>query len=130
MLCDSFDICGHMCPATQHRGSDPIDDIFISAEIKVERSGYLAFGDGPGDHRGIFADICQDSLFGGEFQKIHRLPARRLVCSNPKVVERFNKLFAQKLEEYHVPERLENYVSDLIDCSQLRMLKNMKNLII
>lgn len=98
---------GHMCPATQHRGSEPIDDIFISADIKVKKSGYMEFGDGPGDHRGIFADICQDSLFGGEFHKIHRIPARRLVCTNIQVVERFNKLFAEKLTLHNVPERLE-----------------------
>ena len=98
----------HMCPATQHRGSEPIDDIFVSRGVKVNRTGYLPFGDGPGDHRAIYADICQESLFGGEFQKIHRLPARRLISTNYKVVEKFNKLFNERLGASNVHERIEN----------------------
>lgn len=98
---------GNFCPATQHKESDPIDDIFISPGIRVKKAGYLPFGDGPGDHRAIYVDLCQDNLFGGEFHKIHRLPARRLISTNEKVVTRFNELFNKKLKEHNVHERME-----------------------
>ena len=98
---------GEFCPATQHKGSDPIDDIFISPGIKVKKSGFLPFGDGPGDHRAVYADLCQQSLFGGEFHKIHRLPARRLISTNERVVEKFNQLFNNKLKEHNVHQRME-----------------------
>ena len=38
---------------TYQRGSEPIDGIFVSANIEVEASGYLPFGDAPSDHRVI-----------------------------------------------------------------------------
>ena len=84
---------GNFCPATPG--------------IRINKSGYLPFGDGPGDHRAVYVDLCQDSLFGGEFHKIHRLPARRLISTNEKVVEKFNELFNKKLQEHNVHERME-----------------------
>ena len=98
---------GNFCPPTQHRGSEPIDDTFVSQGIKIHRSGYIPFGDGPGNYRALYADIYQDSLFGGDFHKIHRLPARRLISTNAKVLEKFNKLFEQKLQEHDVHARME-----------------------
>ena len=74
----------------------------------MKKSGFLPFGDGPGDHRAVYADIFHQSFFGGEFHKTHRLPARRLISTNEKVVERFNKLFNTKLQEHNVHQRLEN----------------------
>ena len=97
---------GHRCPPTQHSNSIPIDDIFISRNVPVFKSGYLRFGDGPGDHRGLFVDVDSRSLFGGSFHHIHRLPARRLVSSNPTVAERFNKLFDEKLTLGNVHNRI------------------------
>ena len=44
-------------PPTYHRGSDPIDGIFISKELDPSRSGYLDFGELPGDHRGLWMDL-------------------------------------------------------------------------
>ena len=38
---------------TYQRGSDPIDGIFISANIEIQSAGYLPFGDAPSDHRAI-----------------------------------------------------------------------------
>ena len=98
---------GHRGPATQHKGSHPIDDIFLSRGIQVSRAGYLPFCDGPGDHRALYADIDFNSLFDGDFLQIHRQPARRLIPTNPTVVEKLNKLFDEKLEEHRVHERME-----------------------
>lgn len=73
----------------------------------MRKSGYLRFGDGPGDHSGIFADIDLRSLFGGNFHQSHRVPACRLVSTNPTVADRFNKLFDEKLTLGNVHNRME-----------------------
>lgn len=98
---------GHRCPPTQHMGSSLIDDIFVSRGISVKKSGFLPFRDGPGDHRALFSDIDAISLFGGEFQRIYRLPGRRLISSNKKVVEKFNRLLDEKLTLGNIHERME-----------------------
>ena len=98
---------GNHCPPTQHSGSTPIDDIWVSRDIHPTRTGYMSFCDGPGDHRALYLDINSDHLFGGDFHKIHRIPARRLVSSNPKVVEKFNALLDEKLTLHNVHQRME-----------------------
>ena len=109
-------------PNTYHRGSAPIDDIYMSDEISFVRCGYLAFGDGPGDHRGIYIDINKKSLIGNSLHSIHRQQARRLISSNKRVADKFNKLFEQQLNRNHVMERmhqLDNHCQDSITPEQI-----------
>ena len=94
-------------PPTQHRGSTPIDDIFVSDDINIVKTGYLAFGDDPGDHRGIYIDVTRESLVGSPIHKIMKSQGRRLISTNDKVVRKFNKLFTDQLERNHVCERME-----------------------
>ena len=47
----------HGTQPTYQRGSDPIDGIFVSANIKAQAAGYLPFGEGPSDHRGIWVKV-------------------------------------------------------------------------
>ena len=56
----------YMVPQTQQNGSQPIDDIFISADIQCSRSEFCGFGEGPGDHRYVFADLDCESVLGME----------------------------------------------------------------
>ena len=84
---------GNNPPPTQHKGSTPIDDIYVTQNVMIDKAGYLPFGDGPGDHRGLYVDINLQNLVGGDFHKIHRQQARRLISSNARVSEKFNALF-------------------------------------
>ena len=94
-------------PPTQHRGSVPIDDIYMSHDINTVRSGFLPFGDGPGDHRALYVDVTKKSLIGTSIHDIHRQQARRLVTSDKRTVDKFNNLFQQQLDRNHVIERME-----------------------
>ena len=60
---------GPNTPPTQHSGSVVIDDIYVTPNLVVGKSGYLPFGDGPGDHRGLYVDIQIQSLIGGNIKK-------------------------------------------------------------
>ena len=94
-------------PPTQHRGSTPIDDIYLSHDIHIVKTGYLAFGDGPGDHRALYVDVSKKSLMGNSLQEIHRQQARRLVTSDQNTVLKFNTLFQKQLNRNHVLERMD-----------------------
>ena len=62
---------GNTPPPTQQKGSFPIDDIYVSGNVLIDKAGYMPFGDGPGDHRGLYIDVNLQNLVGGEFHKIH-----------------------------------------------------------
>ena len=94
-------------PATYHRGKEPIDDIFVTKNIGISRAGMFAFGDGPGDHRGLYVDINMESFIGVDEYKVQRMQARRLISTNPLVTEKFNRLFEQQLQRNHVHEQMD-----------------------
>lgn len=73
----------------------------------ISKSGYMPFRDGPGDHRGLYIDVNLQNLAGGDYHKIHRQQARRLISSNSRVADKFNLLFQAKLDRNHVSERIE-----------------------
>ena len=98
---------GTNVPPTQHSGSVAIDDIYITPNLQVGKAGYLPFGDGPGDHRGLFVDIHIQSIVGGEYQKIHRQQARRLISTDVRVAEKFNSLFDEQLRRNNIHQRME-----------------------
>ena len=49
--------------ATYHRGQDPIDGIFVSANLQFQDSGYLPFSETPSDHRGIWVKVKEEDVF-------------------------------------------------------------------
>lgn len=98
---------GNSPPPTHQKGSAPIDDIYVTRNIMIDKAGYMPFGDGPGDHRCLYVDVNLQNLVGGDFHKIHRQQARRLISSNTKVCDRFNALFQCQLDRNHVCERIE-----------------------
>ena len=93
-------------PPTFNRGRYQIDDIFVSMSISVSQCGMLPFGDGPGDHRGVFIDVPIIEVEGSNRDRIVRIPKRKLISSNPKVVKKFVNLFLQQLSRNHIIERV------------------------
>ena len=98
---------GTNTPPTQHSGSVAIDDIYVTHNVLTGKCGYLPFGEGPGDHRGLFVDVNLQSLIGGEFQKVHRQQARRLISTDVRVSKKFNDLFDAQLQRNNVHVRME-----------------------
>lgn len=78
-------------PPTYHRGSEPIDGIFVSKELSPSRSGYLDFGELPGDHRGIWIDIPNIQVLGYKMKDIIKAKARRLKLDDPRVINKYLK---------------------------------------
>lgn len=56
---------------------------------------------------GFFLDLKESLLFGTSLQAIHRLPARRLLSTNAKVVDKFNTLFEAQLQRHNMGPRIQ-----------------------
>ena len=94
-------------PATYHRGTEMIDDILVTRNFRIERAGMFAFGDGPGDHRGLYVDLDIETFMGADTHVVQRIQARRLISTNPIVTEKFNRLFEEQLQRNHVHEQMD-----------------------
>ena len=78
-------------PATFNGGRDPIDEIFVSTSLHIKASGFLEHGASEGDHRPVWVDISKESALGDNFPDLPLYQARRLKCSDPRVVKKYLK---------------------------------------
>ena len=84
-------------PATYNRGKDPIDTILTTRGVDIVGAGYLAFGEGAGDHRPLYIDVELSSVLGSELPPPTTYIARRLKCEDPRVVRAYNRAFKRFL---------------------------------
>jgi len=77
----------HILHPTFNRGINPIDTIMCMAGITVIKAGYLAFGEGVGDHRSLFMDVTVISTLGVKMAVPKKMVARRLKLQDPRVVK-------------------------------------------
>ena len=98
-------------PATHSRNKTrkPIDSIWASHGIEAISCGYLPFHDGkgfPSDHRLVWVDFCNESLFGHRPQRIFRAPRSKVKSNNPisreKYIDKVKKIYKKEeiFEEY------------------------------
>lgn len=85
---------------TSLTGSVPIDSILVSPQLRqIIRSGWIQMIEKSiGDHRSLFIDVPIHLLLGKDPFTIHRSTARRLVCEQSTVVNIYNKLLTNQLE--------------------------------
>ena len=89
-------------PPTFARGSRQIDGVWVTQDVEIKHACFLPLFFGVGDHRAILLDIPVYSLLGGDIHKIVRPTSRRLTCSNPEVMEKYNEI----LETYSIQHRI------------------------
>lgn len=87
-------------PSTYHKGSYPIDGIFVSSTIKVTRSGYHPFGTFPSDHRSLWIDVSYTNAFGYQMPNVVIPNARHLKTGDPHIVQKFNSEYTKYIR-YH-----------------------------
>ena len=91
---------------TYHRGSNPIDGIFVSASIAVNNAGYLPFGVFPSDHRGMWIDISFHTIFGHNMPRLYRHNVRRLQSDNPRAAKKFRQEYKKIIRQHSIHTRL------------------------
>ena len=92
--------------ATYHRGSVPIDGIFVSESVHIDNAGYLAFGAFPTDHRCLWVDISFNNLFGHNMPRLYHANARRLQSDNPKVAKKFCNIYTTFIRQRSLHTRI------------------------
>ena len=93
--------------ATYHRGSKPIDSIFVSSSIRqVVGCGYLPFGYFMSDHRLLWADFPEEVLLGFNLPTVLAPRARKLQCGDPRISTKWNQLYKQHLQSVQLPTRV------------------------
>ena len=91
---------------THHNGQHPIDGIFVSNTLHPIKCGYLPFGEFPSDHRALWIDLAMENCFGYNMPKATRPSARRLKSSDPKIRNRWNKLYADFIMKHKIHQRI------------------------
>ena len=85
---------GESVPATCARNTQrkPIDSIWTSPGLDVLRCGFLPFHSVyglPSDHRMIWVEICNQSMFGHRPQHISRAPVSKVKSNDPANREKY-----------------------------------------
>jgi hypothetical protein len=102
-----FERHGFQAPATTDKGSLPIDGIWASRTLVIERGGYLPHGAAipTTNHRGLWVDISHVVAYGHSLPPIIRASGRRLKLQDPRIVRRFLQKYKSLLRYYGLPER-------------------------
>ena len=98
---------GKDLPETHNNGSKPIDEIFVSKTLQVQKAGYLAHGATLSDHRPIWIDLTKSSMIGTKSKLSPTFAARKLKTNDPRVVDRYLKQLKKLLSVHKVVERAE-----------------------
>ena len=107
-------------PSTSLTGSVPIDSIFVSPQLEnITRGGWLKIEESVGDHRSLYINLPMSILLGENPFHIHRSSARRLICDQPKIVAKYNKLLNRQLEQQ---KTLQKYATlkNMIDLKKIQ----------
>ena len=95
---------GQNGPTTYDRGQRPIDGIFVTSTLLSSRCVYLPF---EFDHRALWIDIPMSIALGHDAAEIKRPAARRLKNNDPRVRNRYLKLYSAALTGLQLFERLD-----------------------
>jgi len=78
---------GQAAPATQNRGSYPIDGLFATRVLQNQQCGYLSSLDAIGDHCCLWIDILEERIFGTNQPPPTKQKARWLKTEDPCIVK-------------------------------------------
>ena len=99
----------NLMPATHIRGSEPIDSIWITANIEVKRTIVMPQDEGAGDHRPIMIDIKEESVFGFNIANTPAMRARKLKHQDPRIVKKYLHI----LEKFYTRHDFYQMIYDL-----------------
>ena len=87
------------------RGSNIIDGIFISRTLTQQNGGYQSLDESPGDHRGIWIEVCAETALGSNNPIALPRQPRRLQIKIPSTVGKFNKVYGDHIKHHRLLQR-------------------------
>ena len=92
-------------PPTFTNGSFPIDEIFVSSSLEIKACGYLEHSRNGGDHWPVWVELLKEDALGTTIPPVPTFAARRLKTSDPRVVNKYNKILEEQFEKYNIYNR-------------------------
>jgi hypothetical protein len=119
-------------PATHKRNSTstPIDGIWATSGITIERGGYFAYDEVimNTDHRCLWVDTPFPSIFGHSLPPAKRRNAKRLHCRDPRLVENYIKLYHQFASPLNLFKRVNTLDANLNHMSKFQIVSEYEEL--
>jgi hypothetical protein len=104
---------GNEDPRTYHRGSNPIDGIFMTQDLYLVQGGSMPFGMGIGsDPRCLWLDIGTRVLMGQNLEQSRKFASQWLKCDDPRVSNKCIAHYEQYLEKKQLRERNRKLAAD------------------
>ena len=100
------DFTGRPLGATHFRGSEPIDGVWTTNDVRVVGATVMPVGYGVGDHRLFVIDIATASILGDDPPTNVRPTARRLNTRIPGCAEEYLKTLQPNLVTHRLVERV------------------------
>jgi hypothetical protein len=99
---------GSAGPRTCLKSKDsPIDCIFVSPQIRIQKGGLLSFGRLDSDHRGIWIDIPKFLIYGYNPPPFLNPKARRLKLEDPRIVKKYTTLLRSLMDQHSIFQRMD-----------------------
>ena len=102
-------------PKTYEYGSKPIDGIFVSGNIEVEKGGYIDSLDCPGDHCALWIDVKQTDIIGEQQDHTSKKFSRRVTAKIPSVKNAFQELMEEQMKQYNIREKVDTLYEKCIE---------------
>jgi hypothetical protein len=123
------DVCanrnGSNAPPTYARGTLPIDAIYVSVNLTNSRAGYLPV---VSDHRVLWVDVPQRSLFGSRLALIPTRIPQRFTLHDPRVVSRYINSVSSQFQEARLLPRLLELQSQMAEQCTDQLIKTYNEL--
>ena len=75
--------------------------------MAVSTEFYLAFDEDAGDHHPIYVDVNITSVLKSNIPPSTKVPARRLKCQDPCIINRYSSAFKKRITSKGLPESTE-----------------------
>ena len=86
-------------PETFNNGSYPIDECFATADLKINKCGFMRHRDNGSDHQPIWLDVDKNSAFGTVTPDIPSFRALKLKTKDPRIVQKYNQVLSEEFEK-------------------------------
>ena len=92
--------------ATFFQGSKPINAVWATENVKIERTCVIPTGYGICNAMLFDIDIHAESILGNSQRWIMQPQAQRLNCQIPGIVEKYNKFFENLIDKHSLLEKI------------------------
>ena len=98
----------------QRSASDPIDCIFASPSMFLNKGGCLGFNRLISDHRGLWIDIPNELIYGYNPPPVQHPNARRLKIKDPRVVDKYLNMLHKECTDNKLYELMDTLHSKVV----------------